>query len=64
MDINLLPAVENPDNLFLSCPFAQNYSSLIHLIIPLGPFEMLISFRNQLNVSFFMDIIILMSWSI
>jgi hypothetical protein len=33
--------------------------------IPIGdPFDVLISFRQQLNLSFFMDVIIIMSWSI
>jgi hypothetical protein len=52
-------------HLFLNCTFAHNSWSPLNLNIPPGdPFDVLLSFQNQLNVSFFMDIIILMSWSI
>jgi hypothetical protein len=61
-----LPCVEETlDHLFLDCTFARICWSSPNLNIPPGdPFDVLLSFRNQLNVSFFMDIIILMSWSI
>jgi hypothetical protein len=56
---------ETLDHLFLDCTFERICWSSLNLNIPLGdPFDVLLSFRIQLNVSFFMDIIILMSWSI
>jgi hypothetical protein len=45
-------------------PFCSSKGS-IQLVIPQGdPIEILESFKNQLSGSFFMDIIILMSWCI
>jgi hypothetical protein len=56
---------ETLEHLFLHCPFAFSYWNLLHLHIAQGgPFEILHSFRVQLNKAFFMDIIILMSWCI
>jgi hypothetical protein len=47
------------------CPFALDYWDLIHLLISLGaPYDILRSFKDQLQVNFFMDIIILMCWTI
>jgi hypothetical protein len=47
------------------CPFALDYWNLLQLVVPQGDsLDILLSFLNQLNVMFFMDIIILMSWSI
>jgi hypothetical protein len=41
----------------------QECWSLFHLVVSQGdPFQVLSNFRDQLNVYFFMDIIILMSW--
>jgi hypothetical protein len=49
---------ETLEHLFLDCPFA-------HLVVQPGdPFHTLASFRNQLAVSFSMNIIITMSWCI
>jgi hypothetical protein len=49
---------ETLEHLFLDCPFA-------HLVVQRGdPFHTLASFRNQLAVSFSMNIIITMSWCI
>jgi hypothetical protein len=43
----------------------QECWSLFHLVVSQGdPFQVLSNFRDQLNVYFFMDIIILMSWCI
>jgi hypothetical protein len=51
--------------LFLMCPFALDCWHLLQLAVPQGdPFDILSSFRNQLNVVFFVDIMILMCWSI
>jgi uncharacterized protein YfaT (DUF1175 family) len=47
------------------CPFALNCWHLLQLAVPQGdPFDIILSYRSQLNVVFFMDIVILMSWSI
>jgi hypothetical protein len=53
-------------HLFLECPFAaQCWGAInIHIAQYPDPFEFLLSFRNQLGVPFFMEIIILMAWSI
>lgn len=52
-------------HLFITCPFAQDCWNLLHLIVQFGdPFLCLVSFRNQLAISFSMGIIILMSWCI
>jgi hypothetical protein len=60
------PTKETLQHLFLTCPFAQLCWNLIHLaaVQPGDPFLCLTEFRNQLAVSFSMDIIILMSWFI
>jgi hypothetical protein len=56
---------ETVDHLFLLCPFALECWNLIHIFIPLGaPCDVLYSFKDQLQVNFFMDIIILMCWTI
>jgi hypothetical protein len=53
------------EHLLLHCPFAINCWKLLHLHIVQGdPFAILQAFRAQLNKTFFMDIIILMSWCI
>jgi len=53
-------------HLFLECPFAAQCWGAINIQIAQysDPFEFLLSFRNQLGVPFFMEIIILMAWSI
>jgi hypothetical protein len=59
-------AEETVDHLFLHCGFAKNCWNLIGLTVPhsQGPFQTLEAFRTQLNVPFFMEIIIIMCWSI
>jgi hypothetical protein len=56
---------ESFEHLFLLCPFDLECWNLIHLFIPPGaPYDVLHSFKAQLQVNFFMDIIILMCWTI
>ena len=56
---------ESLAHLFLHCPFAQGCWSAIGLNVGiLDPFIALESLRIQLNVPFFMEIIILMCWGI
>jgi hypothetical protein len=60
-----LHAEETLEHLFLNCNFARSCWASLNLLIGAGdPFDVLTSFRQQLNLSFFMDIIIIMSWSI
>jgi hypothetical protein len=60
-----LHAEETLEHLFLECPFAQTAWGLLNLNLPLGShFEVLESFKAQLGVNFFMDIIIMLSWCI
>jgi hypothetical protein len=61
-----LNAEETVEHMFLECDLAKAYWSLIGLTVnnALDPFQMFESFRMQLNVSFFMEIIIVMCWSI
>jgi hypothetical protein len=56
---------ETLEHVLLCCPFAISCWNLLHLAIPAcEPFDVLQSFKTQLNVSFFMDVIIIMSWTI
>jgi hypothetical protein len=56
---------ETVEHLFLNCQFAQACWGLLHLFIPQGdPNQVLTSFKDKLYVGFFMDIIIIMSWCI
>jgi hypothetical protein len=56
---------ETLEHLLLCCPFASNCWNLLQLTIPAGePFQVLQSVKTRLNVSFFMDVIIIMSWTI
>jgi hypothetical protein len=56
---------ETVEHLFLHYPFAQSHWALLHLQIPQSDsFQILSALRTQLNVPFFMDIIIILSWSI
>jgi hypothetical protein len=56
---------ETLSHLCIDCPFAQACWNVLHLFIQPGdPLDILSSFRFQLNVVFFMDIIIIMSWCI
>jgi hypothetical protein len=60
-----LQVEETVDHLFLRCPFAQDCWSLLNILIPhADAFAILKSIRSHLNVPFFMDIIIIMSWCI
>jgi hypothetical protein len=60
-----LHAEETLEHLFLECPFAQTSWGLFNVNLPLGShFEVLESFKIQLGVNFFMDIIIMLSWCI
>nr|TKW39224.1 hypothetical protein SEVIR_1G164800v2 [Setaria viridis] len=53
-------------HLLLQCPFAQEYWINISLFANLTdePYTILTSFKTQLQVPFFMKIIVLMSWCI
>jgi hypothetical protein len=57
---------ETVDHLFLHCGIAKDCWIWIGLVVPQsqGPFQVLADFRRQLNVPFFMEIIVLMCWSI
>jgi hypothetical protein len=56
---------ETVGHLFLACPFAQACWSLINLTpASADPGLVINSFKDQLNISFFMDIVIILSWSI
>jgi hypothetical protein len=59
-------AEETVDYPFLHCGSAKNCWSLIGLTVPHshGPFQILEAFRAQLNAPFFMEIVIIMCWSI
>jgi hypothetical protein len=52
--------------LFHHCHFAKACWQMIQVHVPnnLHPYQTLESFKGQLNVPFFMEIIVLMSWSI
>ena len=53
-------------HLFMACPFARSCWETLGLVIyqPSDPFGALVSFKNQLQLPFFMEIIVTMSWSI
>ena len=57
---------ETVDHLFLDCEMARECWGLIGLTVnnPLNPYQNFEDFIMQLNVPFFMEIIIVMSWSI
>lgn len=50
------PAEEEVDHLFLHCDFAKDCWNLVGLTVPQdqGPFQILESFKDQLNVPFFL----------
>ena len=57
------PTEETLEHLFLHCPFAQNCWASLNLTIGHNnPFATLEQNKAQLNVTFFMDVIIVMSW--
>jgi hypothetical protein len=53
-------------HLFLECPFAVQCWAIINIQVHhrLDPFENLQSFEDQLQIPFFMEIIIFMCWVI
>jgi hypothetical protein len=52
-------------HLFLDCPFSTCWAWLqIQIDSSLEPFQIIESFRDQLQVPFFMEVIILMCWTI
>ena len=57
---------ETLGHLFLTCPFATQFWASLGLMVPVFQehTEVVVSFRHQLNVPFFMEIIILGCWSI
>jgi hypothetical protein len=57
---------ETVQHLFLHCSFAKQCWNLLGLSVPsaMQPFQILDLFRRQLNVQFFMEIIILLCWGI
>lgn len=56
---------ETLQHLFLSCPFTIGCWGFLHLAITTAePFGALQSFKAQLDMDFFMDIIIILSWTI
>jgi len=57
---------ETIEHLFLNCPFAQQCWSCIGLQIQshLDPMAILVDLGRQIAESFFMEVIMLMSWSI
>ena len=58
--------VESLSHMLLQCPFAIQCQGLINLTIQqnLDPLQILQSFKDQLNVPFFMEAIIIMAWTI
>jgi hypothetical protein len=60
------PTEESLIHLFLACPFANACWATLHLHIqqPSDAFGTLSSFKNQLQLPLFMEIIVTMCWSI
>jgi len=58
--------VESLSHLLLECQFARQCWATVNVDVDLelDPFQILQSFKLQLRVPFFMEIIILMSWTI
>ena len=59
-------SVETVEHLFLHCPFALDSWSLVLLQVPqlIDPHLVLQAFKENLAVPFFMEIIVLLAWSI
>jgi hypothetical protein len=57
---------ESLTHLMLGCQFARQCWAIVNVEVDLDldPFKILESFKEQLGVHFFMEVIILMSWSI
>ena len=53
-------------HLFLACPFSSSCWATLGLVIqqPADPLGTLVSFKNQLQLPFFMKIIVTMCWAI
>lgn len=60
------PTEESLTHLFLGCAFSNACWATFNLHIqqPTDPFGTLSSFKNQLQLPFFMEIIVTMAWSI
>lgn len=61
-----MPTEESVTHLFLECPFAQACWGTLGLVVPMmtPPFDIVVMFRDQLQCSFALEILITMSWSI
>ena len=61
-----LSVEETVEHLFLHCEFAKACWSLLGLVVPssLDPFQIMEHFKAQLNVPFFMEIIIPLCWNL
>jgi hypothetical protein len=60
-----LQSEETLEHLLLNRPFAVSCWNLLNPTVTSGePFAVLLSFKVQLNLVFFMDIIIIMAWCI
>jgi len=61
-----LSVEETDEHRFLHCEFAKACWSLLGLVVPpsLDPFQIMKHFKAQLNVPFFMEIIIPLCWSL
>ncbi|KAF8655447.1 hypothetical protein HU200_061195 [Digitaria exilis] len=57
---------ESRDHLFFDCAFVQSCWQLLNLHIGnfVDPMQMVSAFKSQLNMPFYMDVIILMPWAI
>lgn len=57
---------EDSDHLFLECTFVQQCCQLLHLQVTAhgDHFQSFLDLNLQLNMAFFIDVIILMCWSI
>ena len=57
---------ESRDHLFLRCPFALTCCNTLHLVVPSSAdlLAATVSFRQQLGLPFFMEIIVTMFWAI
>ena len=65
-DLCILQREETLGHLFLRCNFARACWASIGLLVPrtLTPMQIFRSFKRQLAISFYMEVIILIAWSI